>query len=437
MITTKYVRDHLDAIRESLAKRRSNYPLEELLKLDEEWRAQKTKLQNLQAQRNKASLDISETKKKGGTIDDKVAALADIKKAIEELEGKLPEYEAKIESLLYRLPNIMMAEVPDGKSDVDNPEVRRVGKIRNKESKGHEEILSMMGLLDVERAAKIAGARFYYLRGDLVLLEHSLARFALDELVKRGYTPVEPPFMMKNRYYKGTVPLGTFEEMLYMITSPKEAESKAEYEKMDEDLFLIATAEHPLTAMHAEEVFRGSELPLKYAGISPCFRREAGSHGKDTKGIFRVHQFNKVEQVIYCKPEDSPKYHEELLSNIESLMAKLELPYRVIEICAGDMSAKDARSFDVEAYLPSQKTYRELMSCSNCTDWQSARLDIKYDEGNERKFVHTLNATGISLERMLVAVVENYYNDDGTITVPKALVPYMGKEIIGTAKAKA
>ena len=435
MITTKYVRDHVDEIRASLAKRRSDYPIDELLKLDEEWRSQKTKLQQLQAQRNKASLEISETKKKGGAIDDKVAALADIKNSIEGLEGKLLEYETKMENLLYRLPNVMMPEVPEGRSDADNPEIRKAGKIRNEESIGHEELLSAMGLLDMERAAKVAGARFYYLRGDLVLLEHSLARFALDEMAKKGYTPVEPPFMMKNKYYKGTVPLGTFEEMLYMITSPNEAATKAEYEKMDEDLFLIATAEHPLTAMHAEEVFSGNDLPLKYAGISPCFRREAGSHGKDTKGIFRVHQFNKVEQVVYCKPEDSPKYHEELLGNIEGMIAKLELPYRVIEICSGDMSAKDARSFDVEVYLPSQKAYRELMSCSNCTDWQSARLDIKYDEGNERRFVHTLNATAISLERMLVAVVENYSNKDGTITVPKALVSYMGKEIIGKAKA--
>ena len=433
MITTRYVREHIDEIRASLQKRGSDYPLEELLKLDEEWRKQTTMLQQLQAQRNKASLDISDTKKKGGAIEEKVAALAEIKRSIEELEKRLPEQEARIESLLYKLPNIMMPEVPDGKSDADNPEIRRVGKPRNEESKGHEELLNALGLLDMERAAKVAGARFYYLRGDLVLLEHSLARFALDELAKHGYTLVEPPFMMKNKYYKGTVPLGTFEEMLYMITSPKEAESRAEYEKMDEDLFLIATAEHPLTAMHAEEVFSGKELPLKYAGISPCFRREAGAHGKDTKGIFRVHQFNKVEQVIYCKPEDSPKYHAELLANIEGIMAKLELPYRVIEICAGDMSAKDARSFDVEAYLPSQKAYRELMSCSNCTDWQSARLDIKYDEGNERRFVHTLNATAISLERMLVAIVENYSNKDGTITVPKALVPYMGKELIGKA----
>ncbi|MCL5112163.1 MAG: serine--tRNA ligase [Candidatus Marsarchaeota archaeon] len=436
MITTKYVRDHIDEIKASLRKRNSDYPIDELLELDKSWRAAQTELQALQAKRNKAGLEINEVKKEGGNIDEKVAALADVKKSIESLEKKLPEYESRIEVLLYKLPNIMLPEVPEGKSEEQNPEIRKVGKIRNESSKGHEELLAGLGLLDIERAAKVAGARFYYLRGDIVLLEQSLERFALDEMVKNGYMPIEPPFLMKNRYYKGTVPFGTFEEMLYLATSPREAEARADYEKMDENLFLIATAEHPLTAMHAEEVFSGKELPLKYVGISPCFRREAGSHGKDTKGIFRVHQFNKVEQVIFCKPEDSPKYHEELLRNIEGMLAKLELPYRVIEICAGDMSAKDARSFDVEVYLPSQKKYRELMSCSNCTDWQSTRLDIKYDEGNERRFVHTLNATAISMERMIVAIVENYSNPDGTITVPKALVPYMGKEVIGGNRSK-
>ncbi len=431
MITTKYVRDHLEGIRKSLKRRKSKYPLDDLLKLDEEWRALQTKLQELQAKRNKASLEISEAKKKGTAVEDKIAALADVKKQITKLEASVPEYEAKINDLLYRLPNTILDQVPDGNSEEDNPELRKWGKIKNMESKNHEEILTKLGLIDIERASKIAGARFYFLKGDLVLLEQSIARFALDEVVKKGYVAAEPPFMIRKKYYKGAVPLGTFEETLYQITSPKEAAQQQDYEQMEEDLFLIATAEHPMTAMHAEELFSGKDLPLKYVAISPCFRREAGAHGKDTKGIFRVHQFNKVEQIIFCKPEDSPKYHEELLKNVEDMMQKLELPYRVVEICTADISAKDARSFDVEVWMPSQKKYRELMSCSNVTDWQSTRLDIKYDEGGERKYVHTLNSTAISLERMLVAIVENCSNPDGTITVPKALVPYMGKSNIG------
>ncbi|MGD0511436.1 MAG: serine--tRNA ligase, partial [Candidatus Micrarchaeaceae archaeon] len=298
-------------------------------------------------------------------------------------------------------------------------------------AKNHEEILSDLGLVDIERAAKISGARFFFLKGDFALLEQSLIRFALDELVRKGYTMIAPPLVLKKKYYSGVTALGDFEDMLYKIEDPKEAAGKKDYEHIEEELFMIGTSEHPMAAMHAEETFAGSELPLKYVGLSPCFRREAGAHGKDTKGIFRVHQFYKVEQFVFARQEDSWEYFDELVKNEEEIFQKLKLPYHVIDICTGDIGTVAAKKVDLEAWMPSQQKYREVTSASNCTDWQSLRLDIKYDEKGERKYVHTLNATAVATNRTLVAIVENYANPDGTITVPDALVPYMGKSKIG------
>ncbi len=431
MITTKYVRENADPIRESLQRRGSAYPIDELLSLDREWRGLKTELQALQEERNRRGIEVSEMKKRGEGADKLIEALAETKRGIERIETRAPELEAKIETLLSSLPNIIHRDVPIGKSDEDNPEMRRVGDVRRTESKPHEEILEALGLIDVESAAKIAGSRFYYLKGDIVLLEQSLLRFALDELSKKGFMPVLPPFMLRKRYYRGVVPLENFEEMLYSTSEPAEVKNRDDYERMEDELFMIATAEHPLAAMHSERIFSKRELPLRYVGISPSFRREAGSHGKDTKGIFRVHQFNKVEQFILSDEESSWKHLDELLANSEEIIRKLDIPYRVIEICSGDLSKKDARSFDIEGYMPSQRRYRELFSCSNCTTWQSMRLDIRYDDKGERRYVHTLNATGVSAERMLVAIIENYSNDDGSISVPKVLVPYMGRDVIG------
>lgn len=433
MITTKFVRENIDSIRESLKRRGSKFPIDELLDLDKEWRALETELQGLRAERNKKGIEISEAKKSGGNADSTISEMSDLKKRILEIEKRMPECTDRMNSLLLNLPNRIHKDVPDGKDESDNPEVKRVGNIIRESSDSHEDILTKLGFLDIERAAKVAGSRFYYLKGDLVLLEQSILRFALDTLSGKGFTPVLPPFMLRKKYYSGAVPIDNFEEHLYSASEPVEVGNEPEYERMDDELFLIATAEHPLAAMHAGEVLRGSDLPLKYAGISPSFRREAGSHGRDTKGIFRVHQFNKVEQFIFSNAEDSWKYYDELLHNSEEMISKLGIPYRVVEICTGDISSKDSRSHDIEGYMPSQKTYRELFSCSNCTDWQSSRLDIKYDMKGERKYVHTLNATGLSAERMLVAIVENYVNEDGTITVPDVLVPYMNKKVIGSA----
>jgi seryl-tRNA synthetase len=434
------VRDHIDDINRSLEKRKSNYPIDELLKLDEEWRSLRTGLQELQAKRNKASLEISQLKKQANgswdgieaDIDSRIAEISKIKKGIEVIEAELPSYEARIDDLLWNLPNVLDESVPFGFDDSKNVEVRKWGKIRQpKERRNHEDVLVGLGLLNMEDAARVSGARFYYLKGDLALLEQSLIRFALDELAGKGYTAVSPPLMLRRNAYKGVTAVGDFQDALYRATDTKEVENVETAERMGDDLFLIATSEHAIAAMHAGKTFAAKELPLKYAGVSPCFRREAGAHGKDTKGIFRSHQFYKVEQFIFCDQEGSAGYFEELLKNSEALYQKLEIPYRVVDICTGDMGSVAAKKVDLEAYMPMQERYREVVSCSNCTDWQSLRLDIKYDYAGERKYVHTLNCTGIAVGRTIVAIVENYLNDDGTIRVPEALVPYMGKRVIG------
>lgn len=427
MITTKYVRDNIDVIRDSLKRRKSNFPIDELLNLDAEARKIKTELQQLQAKHNSASLEISEKKKKGVDIESEVSALKELKERIDALESELPSYEDKIDGLLWSVPNVLDQSVPVGDPPDASVVLKKWGETKQRSIGTHDDILEKLGLLDMERAAKIAGARFYYLKGDLVLLEQSLGRFALDMLAKKGYVSVLPPFMLKKKYYKGVAPLAFFEDALYRVDEAKEAKDMKSIEHVDDELFMIGTAEHPLAAMHADEVIQANDLPLKYAGISPCFRREAGSHGKDQKGIFRVHQFDKVEQFIFCKQEDEEKYFNELLNNTEEIWQALGIPYQLLMLCSGDTGHQMTKTIDIEGWFPGQNTYRELGSCSSAKEWQSVRLDIKYDDAGERKYVYTLNDTAISITRTLACIVENYVNDDGSITVPDVLVPYMGK----------
>jgi seryl-tRNA synthetase len=433
MLTPKYARENADAIRKSLEKRRSNYPFDELLSLDEQLRKVNKELQDLRAERNRGSEQIAELKKAGKEADKAlIDRLSQLKKRMDELEGSVQKQNERIDALMWNLPNILDKSVPVGESGDDNVEIRKWGEPKaRKNAPSHEELLEKLGMLDVKQAAEVSGARFYYLKGDIALLEQSIIRFGIDELVKKGYTLIAPPLMLKRQYYKGMVTFGSFEEMLYRVSEPQEAKGKSEMERMEEELFLIATSEHAVGAMHANQVFSEKELPKKYAGISPCFRREAGAHGKDTKGIFRVHHFYKIEQFIFCKPEDSWKYFDELIANNEDLFKKLNIPYRVMALCGPEVGTASAKTYDTETFVPAQGKYREIGSCSNCLDWQAMRLNIRYDEGAERKYVHTLNATLVPTTRAIVSIVENYYNDDGTITVPDVLVPYMGKKTIG------
>ena len=414
MFTTKYVIQNLERIKKSLEKRKSDYPLDELLKLDKEYKEKKKKLEELQHKKNIVTIKIA----KGEEVDKN---LKDVSEEIEKLEKETKDYEKRIRELLFSLPNMLSEDVPYGKDDSENVEIRRVGDIKKEKGESHEEIAKKFDWIDVARAAKVSGSRFYYLKNDLVILENSLIRFGLDFLKQKGYTLIQPPYMLRKEAYEGVTSLADFEEMLYKASGKEETG--------EEERYLIATAEHPIAAMYMNEVLDSKILPLKYAGISPCFRREAGAHGKDTKGIFRVHQFEKVEQFIFCKPNQSNELFEELLANCEEVYKKLELPYRVVNICTGDIGIVAYKKYDIEAYFPAQQKYREVCSISNCTDWQSLRLEIRYEEKGKREYVHTLNATLIALQRTIAAIIENNF-DGKRVRVPDVLVEYLGKDYI-------
>jgi len=422
MLDIKFIRANPDIVRADLKKRgdpEKQEWLEDLLQKDKEYRQLLMDLEKMQAERNQITKKISEAvkAKKDATAEKKAAA--ELPKKIKEAEAKVIELQAKVKFYLMRLPNILHESVPVGKDEAGNITVREWGEKKKFDftPKSHVDLIQELDIADLERAAKISGSRFYFLKGDLVLLEQAVLRFALDKMIKKGFLPISPPNMMKTEPYEGVTDLADFELVMYKDEK--------------EDLNLIATAEHPITAMHCGEILPEEKLPMRYVGISPCYRKEAGAHGKDTKGIFRVHQFNKVEQYIICKPEDSWKLHEELIKNAEEVFQALEIPYRVINICTGEIGLVAAKKYDIEAWMPAQNTYREVVSCSNCTSYQAVRSNIKFGKvGGDKEHAHTLNSTAVATPRALVAIIENCQNKDGSITIPKVLVPYMGKEKI-------
>ncbi len=421
MLDIKLFRENPGVVEENLRKRgMDTSPVKEIIALDEMWRKKLFRLDSLRKERNELSQKVAKGKKS------LLGRAKELKVEIEKLEREVPELKEKRDRLLMRMPNILHPEVPKGKDDSENVPVRYWGKPMVKKGTSWDypveprwvnfDPLDHIDLLvpryaDIERAAKVSGARFYYLKGKLVELESALLRFALDYLKKKGFTIVEPPFMIRERAMRGVTDFTAFEDTLYRVEG--------------EDLYMIATAEHPLASLHMDEILDGARLPLKYAGISPCFRKEAGSHGRDTKGIFRVHQFNKVEQFIFCKPEESWELHEKITRNIEEIFRKLEIPHRVVEICTGDIGYVAARKYDLEAWLPGQGKFREMGSSSNCTDWQSRGLNIRYRSGGDKQFVHTLNNTAIATPRAAIAVVENFQQEDGSIKIPKVLHKYL------------
>jgi len=314
-----------------------------------------------------------------------------------------------------RIPNLTNESVPDGKSDDDNKVERKFGKeiVLEFEPKHHGELAEMLGLANFKAASKVAGAGFYYLKGDLALLNQALIRYGVDVLVSRGFTYVEPPLMMRKQPYEGVVDLSDFQDVMYKIEG--------------EDAYLIATSEHPLVAQFMGEVINEADLPIKLVGYSMCFRKEIGSHGVDTRGLFRTHQFNKIEQIIICKPEDSWKYFEEIEANSEFLFRSLGIPIRVANIASAELSIMASKRYDIEAWMAKQKAYKEVTSCSNCLDYQARRLGIRYfDADGNRVIPHTLNNTGIATSRALVAILENFQNKDGSVSIPKVLQKYMG-----------
>ncbi len=418
MLDIKVIRENPQAVRENLAKRNDARILEmfdELLKCDQEWRRMFTEAGRLRGSRNRVTEDIAKLKKHGLDASQKIKEAEQIPAMIKAVEKEMDEYRKKMDDILMRLPNIMDDTVPFGKDDADNVVIRSWGKATEFKfkPKDHIDLGTDLDLIDVERAAKTSGARFYYLKGDLVRLNYALIRYGLDLMVKRGFTPIQPPYMMKREVISGAVALSEFEDTIYKIEG--------------EDLFLLATSEHALLGLHAGEILDGKSLPLRYCGISPCFRKEAGAHGRDTKGIFRVHQFEKVEQFVFCRPEESPKEHELLIQNAEEFFQSLGIPYHIVNVCTGDLGTVAAKKYDLEAWLPGQGKYREEVSCSNCTAYQSVRSNVRFrDRPNDpTRHVHTLNSTLVATERTLVAIMESFQQEDGSILIPDVLVPYM------------
>lgn len=418
MLDIKLIREKPKEVKESLKKRGlDEKQVDELLALDERWRALIKETEDTRAERNKISESINAAKKAGKKIDDIIKRAKEIPGKLADLEKELKEVEEKRIFILENIPNIVDKSVPVG-----DPSKNKIIKIIGKPKKfsfpvkGHEELLLALDNLDMERASKAAGARFYYLKRDLVKLNFAVINLALDLLRKKGFVLIQPPYMLNRAALKGAVTLAAFEEMIYKIEG--------------EDLYLIGTAEHAMNAYYMNETLKGEELPIRFAGISPCFRKEAGAHGKDTKGIFRIHQFEKVEQFVFCKPENAWKEFDLLLNNTIEIFKALEIPIRAVILSSEDMGRVATKTIDVEGWFPSSNTYRELGSCSNCTDYQARRSSIKYEDKNERAFVNTLNNTAIATERALVALVENNQQKDGSIKIPKALQKYTGfKEI--------
>ncbi len=426
MLDIKLIRENPDFVKANLSKRGDHENiriLEELVVTDEKWREDLTKLNSLRHERRLVTAEIAASKKAGKDIKQKLTEAKEIDLKITTIEKEVTQAEQRTKDFLMQLPNLLHDSVPFGKDESDNVQVRKWGKVPvfTFPVKNHIDLALPLNIIDTERAGKVTGARFFFLKGEGALLDMALMSFALEEMTKKGYLPVEPPLLMRREPYEGVTSLGDFADVLYKIEN--------------EDLYLIATSEHPMAAMFMNEVLREEDLPIKLAGISTCFRKEAGVHGKDTRGIFRTHQFNKIEQFVFCTPEDSWKIHEELLSNAEDLVQKLGLPYRVVNVCTGDIGTVAAKKYDIEAWMPAQNDYREIISCSNCTDYQARRLNIRYreKEGTPTKgFVHTLNSTAIATGRTIVALIENFQQPDGTISIPKVLRKYMGNnEMIG------
>ena len=423
MLDLKFVRSNPEAVRKDLLKRKDAEKLgllDAVVVSDKRHREVLGELEKLRAKRNQITRQINEAIKGGKSqleIDALKQEASSLPQRIKQLEAEEKQLEEQIVFSLMRLPNLLHEAVPVGEGSEDNVEIRRRG-IPGKfgfELKVHGELAQEKGWADFERAAKISGGGFSFVLGDLALLDLALQQYALEKINAKGFTLVQPPLLLDKKPYEGVTDLKDFETVMYKLEG--------------EEKYLIATSEHSMVAMHQGEIFQPDELPVKYCGVSTCFRREIGSHGVDTRGFFRMHQFNKVEQVVLCKPEESWKIFEELIANAEELWSGLEIPYRVVEICTGDIGVVAARKYDLEAWFPREQKYQEVVSCSNCTGYQATRLNIKYrlkKGGEEKEHVHTLNCTAIATSRAIRAILENYQQPDGSVEIPKVLWKYMG-----------
>lgn len=423
MLDLKFIRRNPDAVRQALVNRNYDFDLSEVLLLDEEVRKLKAETESLRARRNAIASKVAETKRKGADPSADIAEGARVAEKISHLESSLNEKERKLRELLYVIPNIPHSSVPVGPDETYNVEVKKWGDIRKFtfEPLPHWDLAPKLGILDLERAAKISGSRFPMLKGQGARLERALINFMLDiHTTRHGYTEIFPPFLVNEKVMFGTGQLPKFKDDMFKIEN--------------QELYLIPTAEVPVTNIHRDEILAKESLPIKYVAYTACFRLEAGSTGKDTRGVIRNHQFNKVELVNLTLPEESYDALESLTREAEEILELLGLPYRRVVLCTGDMGFSSAKTYDLEVWLPSYNSYKEISSCSNCEDFQARRAGIRFkrDRRSRPEFVHTLNGSGLAVGRTWAAILENYQNRDGTVTVPEVLVPYMdGQKIIG------
>ena len=427
MLDIKYVRENPQLVKASEKKRNRNPEVvERVLEFDEQWKKELKEVEGLKHRRNVVSEEINQAKKAQNmtVADKKIREMREVADNIKRSEEKVNHFLQERNNQLRLIGNVLHQSVPQGKDESENKELRKVGKIPRFTFpiKDHIELGSELDLIDLDTAAAVAGARFYYPKNEAVLLDLALQKYALDKLLKQGFSIHWPPFMLNKAALEGGVNVTEFQDTIYKIEG--------------EDLYLIGTSEHPLVALKKDQVLPEKDLPLKIGGISSCFRKELGAHGRDDKGIFRVHQFNKIEQVMYCRPEDSYQYFDAMQKITEKMFKELGLPFRVVAICCGDIGNKQAKHYDIEAWFPGQDEkkgkYREVTSCSNCTDYQAVTLNTKYvTKEGEKRYVHMLNNTAIATARTIAAILENYQTAKGTVKIPKVLWKYMNgvKEI--------
>ncbi len=417
MLDPRILKENPDAVREMLKKRNmTDFPLDELIMLHKLRGDLIIKTQQLRRQKNLLSETIASKKKSKQDASFELGEMKQVSALLDQTESEAIQIEGKFNQLMMTLPNLLNEMVPVGKDEHDNMIVSQNGSITrpNFSPKDHIDIATTLDLVDLDRAAKVSGARFYFLKNELVKLNQALVNFALDFLSEHNYTLIQPPYMIRKEPMVGSIILNDFEDVIYKIE--------------EEDLYMIGTSEHAIASMHMDEILEGMKLPIKYAGFSSCFRKEAGAHGRDMKGIFRVHQFEKVEQFIYCRPDESWREHERMLALSEEFFKQLGIPYRVMLLCSGDTGKISAKTYDIEGWMAGQNAYREIVSCSNCLDYQARRLGIRFrDKTNEEtRLVHTLNSTLVATERTMVAILETFQTSNGTVEIPKVLQKYMG-----------
>lgn len=416
MLSAQFIRDNAELVKDNMKKKDLDPCIvDDFICADAGWRKLTKQAEDLKHERNKISEQINTAKKHGKDVASLIAKAKDIPQEIRSLEEQQEKLQAQSKEMLARIPNIMHDSVKHGKDASENPVIRTVGNpkkfsfpVRN-----HVELAEGLGIVDFEASAKTSGNGFYFLEGELALLDQALIRFAIDFMHRKGYRYIETPLMIKHDVLAAATDTKAFADSIYSVEG-------------DENLCLIGTSEYSMLGRYIDTAFQEQDLPKKLFSYSMCFRKEIGSHGINEKGLWRTHQFNKVEQFIFCRPEESYDYYEELLKNSEEIMLALEMPYRIIECCSGDLSAWKSKSADIEVWRPTLENYGEVMSLSNCTDYQARDLNIKYvRKDGSREVVHTLNNTAMATSRILVAILENYQNEDGSITIPRALVPYM------------